>query len=53
MTNQAKITSGPSILGDAILGAIRQAVREEIKAAMSEPTTKGMPVGIGHDLSPI
>jgi excisionase family DNA binding protein len=43
MTNQANITSGPSILGEALLGAIRQVVREEIKAAMSEPTTKGKP----------
>jgi predicted DNA-binding transcriptional regulator AlpA len=30
--NQANITSGPSIFGEALLGAFRQIVREEIKS---------------------
>jgi predicted DNA-binding transcriptional regulator AlpA len=36
MTNQANITNGPSILGDAILDAIRQAVRAEVRYAASK-----------------
>jgi predicted DNA-binding transcriptional regulator AlpA len=31
--NQANITSGPSIFGEALLGVFRQIVREEIKSA--------------------
>ena len=37
IASQANITSGPSILGEAELDAIRQVVREEVKAAMSQP----------------
>jgi excisionase family DNA binding protein len=45
MTNQANITSGPSIFGEALLGAIRQVVREEVRAAMSGPSKRKLHTG--------
>jgi predicted DNA-binding transcriptional regulator AlpA len=36
MTNQANITSGPSIFDDAFLKAMRQAVREEVNSALGK-----------------
>jgi predicted DNA-binding transcriptional regulator AlpA len=33
MTNQANITSGPSLLGEALLGEIRRVIREEVNSA--------------------
>ncbi len=33
MTNQANITSRPSLFGEALLGEIRQIIREEINSA--------------------
>jgi excisionase family DNA binding protein len=37
MTNHDNVTNGPSILGEAFSGAIRQVVREEINLALSKP----------------
>lgn len=33
--NQANITSGPSIVGEALLSAIRQVFREELRAVIN------------------
>jgi predicted DNA-binding transcriptional regulator AlpA len=37
MTNQANITSGPSILGEALSDEIRRIIREEISSAGTKP----------------
>jgi excisionase family DNA binding protein len=39
--NQANITSGPSIFGEAFWGAFRQVIREELQAVI-EPTSRSL-----------
>jgi predicted DNA-binding transcriptional regulator AlpA len=34
MTNEENITSGPSLLGEALLGDIRRIIREEVNSAL-------------------
>ena len=41
MTNQANITSGPSIFGEALLGEFRQIIREELQAVIKLTSRPG------------